>query len=121
MVDFDKYADAVYDDARYNCLHFFCEVYQQLTGIDLSSDVRELCRERNLRQVCPEKLSNFSLLNTPKSPCLAVLRSPTHVHCGIYENGRVTHLERSGLVSQSPHIAEHRYKSVKYYDYNTKE
>lgn len=121
MVDYAKYANVVYDDAHYNCLHFFCEIYQALTDIDLSSDVKELCTTRNQRQICPEKLSRFVPIEAPKSPCIAVLRSATNVHCGIYADGSITHLERSGLVSQAPHIAQHRYKSVKYYDYNVKE
>ena len=121
MVDYAKYKNVVYDDARYNCLHFACEVYHDLTGIDLSSDVKELCTTRNQRQVCPEKLSHFILIAAPKSPCIAVLRSATNVHCGIYIDGNILHLDQSGINSQAPHIAQRQFSSVKYYDYNVKE
>ena len=120
MLDLKKYKDARYDDARYNCLHFACAVYQDLTGIDLTANVGELCTSRDNRHVCPEKLSNFVLIDVPKSPSIAVLRSPTHVHCGIYIDGNIVHLDKDGIKSQPPHICACNYQSVKYYDYQSK-
>lgn len=118
MLDLSKYRDVKYDDADYNCLHFACSVYRDLTGIDLSSDVTELCQSRRHRHVCPDKLSRFVLIDNPKTPCIAVMRSPVSVHCGVYINGAIVHLDETGIKSQQPHIAKHQYQSVKYYDYN---
>lgn len=120
MLDWSKYEAISYDDARYNCLHFACDVYHDMTSIDLSADVSELCTTRSQRQVCPEKLGHFILIDAPITPCLAVLRSPTNVHCGIYLDGNIVHLDDTGIKSQQPHIAQRQYQSVKYYDYQPK-
>lgn len=120
MLDLSKYNDVKYDDADYNCLHFACSVYRDITGIDLSADVTELCQSRSQRHVCPDKLSHFVLIDMPIEPCIAVLRSPVSVHCGVYINGAIVHLDESGIKSQPPHIAQYHYQSVKYYDYNAK-
>lgn len=120
MLDLSKYKNVKYDDGKYNCLHFACAVYHDLTSIDLSADVGELCTSRNQRHVCPDKLSSFVLIDAPKSPSIAVLRSPTNVHCGVYINGNIVHLDKDGIKSQPPHIIARNYQSVKYYDYQSK-
>lgn len=120
MLDLNKYRDVQYDDLSYNCLHFACDIYQDITGVALSPAVAELSTSREKRHVCPNKLSHFILIDKPKSPCIAVMRSPVNVHCGVYIDGKIIHLDDTGIKSQPPHIAQHNYQSVKYYDYDTK-
>lgn len=121
MLDLKKYSDTKYDEADYNCLHFACDIYQDLTGLSLSLDVIDLCTARNLRRICPDKLRRFVLIDTPINACIAVMRSPLAVHCGIYTNGSIIHLDTDGIKSQQPHIAQRHYKSVKYYAYYAEE
>ena len=118
MLDLSKYSDVKYDALRYNCLHFTCDVYYDITSIVLQPLVNDLCTERVQRRVYPEKLRQFVLIDVPKTPCIAVMRSPVSVHCGVYVNGAIVHLDETGIKSQPPHIAKHQYQSVKYYDYN---
>lgn len=120
MLDWDKYRDVKHDDLDYNCLHFVCDVYQDLTGIDLSPDVLELRAPLMHRRVCPDKLSYFILRAAPIDSYIAVMRNPNNVHCGIFLNGHIVHLDKDGIKSQPPHIAQRQYQTVKYYDYKPK-
>lgn len=120
MLDLKKYGDVKYDDLNYNCLHFAIDVYRDLTDINLSFDVIDLCTTRTQRRICPEKLRQFVLIDAPIDPCIAVMRSPMGAHCGVYTNGSIIHLDSDGIKSQPPHIAQLHHQSVKYYDYNHK-
>lgn len=103
-----------YNDTTYNCLHYSVDKYKALTGIDVGLYVSELLTDKNARAINPAKLANFSLLDAPASPCLAVMRGAV-VHAGIYHDGLIHHLTESGEHAVPPHIARLQHGTVKYY------
>lgn len=103
-----------YNDKTYNCLHYSVDKYKALTGIDVGLYVSELLTDKNARAINPAKLANFSLLDAPVSPCLAVMRG-VGAHAGIYHDGVIHHLTETGEHATPAHIAQLQYGAIKYY------
>lgn len=107
-----------YDDKSYNCLHYAVDKYKAITGVDVELYVSELMTSKDNRTINPAKLANFSQLDTPASPCFAVMRGAT-VHAGIYHNGVILHLTETGEQATPLHIAKLQYGTVKFYEFCT--
>ena len=104
----------IYDDKSYNCLHYAVDKYQAITGVDIGLYVAELMTGKDNRKINPAKLSQFTPLDAPVSPCFAVMRGAT-VHAGIYHNGVIHHLTEAGEHATPAHIAQLQYGAIKYY------
>lgn len=104
----------IYDDKTYNCLHYAVDKYQAITGVDIGLYVAELMTGKDNRKINPAKLSQFTPLDAPASPCFAVMRGAT-VHAGVYHDGLIHHLTESGEQAVPPHIAQLQHGLIKYY------
>jgi len=101
---------------KYHCAHFACEVWQSLTGEDISNKfggilapVGEQVAEYNLRRV-------FTRLKKPESPCIVLMqRKGTTPHVGIYIRGRVLHITKAGVQYQPLDIASIEFNRVGFY------
>ena len=117
QIDWSKYARKQYDDDNYDCLHFACEIYHQLTDIDISDDVFVICPNTGKRLVNPQKLREYQPLTAPKSPCFALMhRDDGRTHAGIFIDGCIVHLTKSGLQYLPPHLLTATYPKINYYD-----
>ncbi len=90
----DKYLDRVYRPGQYNCLHFTCEVWADLTGQDIRERLEGLLagalRDRTLGKLHARA---FRALPGPVDPCLVLFQGngPTP-HMGVWIRGKVLHI-----------------------------
>lgn len=89
----DKFLDRVYDLKNYNCAHFVTEVWEDLTGEDIS----ELCGSF-VGNDAWSSLKDRKKLRKPESPCVAIMQNPSILpHAGIYVEGRILHITETGV------------------------
>lgn len=105
----------MYDDKTYNCLHFACDFYKELTGNDPCLFVDGLLTDKDHRRVNSSALSAFSPTPTPKDGAWAVMHG-VDVHIGIYQNGLIHHLTENGRHATPPHIAQLNHGRITYYE-----
>lgn len=113
-LDLSKYINKKYDDTHYNCLHFAVEIYRDLTGVDMSTQVSGLLKGKSQRHVDIKKLKQFKWLAEPTDPCLAIMHGD-ELHAGIYHQSKIIHITESGIQNIAPHFAEIRHGRIKYY------
>lgn len=109
-----NYRDAKYDDKDYNCLHFVCDAYKDLTNQDLSIFVNDLMTSQDKRTINPAKLSSLKKLAEPVNPCLAVMHG-AEPHAGIFVDGFILHLNHNGVGILPPHLAQLQFGLITYY------
>ena len=116
-IDWSQYTSKQYNDDNYDCLHFACELYQDITGINVIDDVFVTCPSTARRIVNPSKLREYQPLSAPKSPCFALMhRADGKTHAGVYIDGCIVHLTRGGLQYLPPHLLATSYPVINYYD-----
>jgi hypothetical protein len=107
-----------YDEENYNCLHFFTEVWERLTGEPVAERFAGLLGgDLQARSVTRANLTTLTPLKAPESPCMAILRRPRITpHVGIYLERRILHIQpRLGVQFQPVEIAALGFKKVSYY------
>lgn len=116
-IDWSKYTSKQYDDDNYDCLHFACELYNELTGISVDDGVFTQCQNTGKRIVNPTMLRRYQPLQSPKSPCFVVMhRVDKRTHAGVYIDGCIVHLTKNGLQYLPPHLLATNYPVIHYYD-----
>lgn len=116
-IDWSRYTSKQYNDDNYDCLHFACELYQDITGINVSDDVFVMCQNTGKRIVNPSKLREYQPLSAPKSPCFALMhRADGKTHAGVYIDNCIIHMTRGGLQYIPPHLLTISYPVINYYD-----
>lgn len=112
----DKYFNRRYSAKNYNCAHLVCEVWQDLTGVDISHSMSGFLCAPTARTVPRERLRVFRVVPKPVTPCIVFmqrLRSPPHV--GIWVRGRVLHiLENSKVQYQPLDVVTRGFKKVRF-------
>lgn len=103
----DKYLDRQFNAQTYNCWSFVREVWADLTKSDLGHQT-------------PESANNLicSLCRTPAptDPCLVLLaKQNQEPHVGIYYQGRLLHLSKTGPEYRPLNQVTLLYKEVQYY------
>jgi hypothetical protein len=96
-MNIDKFFGRVYDAREYNCLHFTCEVWADLTGEDIRARMDGLLagavEARKLRR---PHVHAFKRLPSPVGPCLVLFQAPKAApHIGVYLRERVLHIQSS--------------------------
>ena len=116
-IDWSKYTGKAYDDDNYDCLHFACELYHEMTDINVSDSVFVIDQQTGKRLVNPQTLRDYTALPMPKSPCFALMhRHDSKTHAGVYIDGCIVHLTKSGLQYLPPHLLTATYPKINYYD-----
>jgi len=116
MFHVDKYLLKEYDQQRYNCWHFACEVWAELTGNKLNPYLPVDWFANLLDQYATDASISFSRLEQPESPCLVLLRRARVVpHVGVYYSGRILHLGEKGASYVPLHHLTALYPKVEYY------
>jgi hypothetical protein len=93
----DQFMGRVYNARSYNCAHFVCDVWEQETGQhigDTLAGVLHAPRERKLK--LPD-VHRVTVLASPESPCLVLMRNRWESHVGVYLRGKVLHLIETGV------------------------
>jgi hypothetical protein len=93
----DSYLHKQFNDRSYNCFDFVREVWKDLTGKDLG------CQTPSVHSVDTYTIQALSVAESlkkhdaPVDPCIVLmLRKRLEPHIGIYDRGRVLHLNRQG-------------------------
>lgn len=91
----DIYFGRRYDSTSYNCGHFVCDVWRDITGQDIRAPMGGFLAGPGKRQAIRADLKVFKRLEGPSSPSIVLFqgfRQPPHV--GIYWRGRVLHISK---------------------------
>jgi hypothetical protein len=112
----DPYLSRVYQNGQYTCSEFAREVWLDLTGEDIAERLKALFRWGDDRHVAVSGYRSFTRLDTPESPCIALMRRARTVpHMGIYLRRRILHLTEAGAAFQRPEMAALTFKTLRYY------
>lgn len=92
---------------NYTCNEFACDVWKQITGLDLA--------DRLLKSLAGN--GDFQKLDTPQSPCIVYFtnnnQTPTHV--GVFFDNKVLHLTMRGVQYMPLEIISVGFKEVRFY------
>ena len=119
-MSFDALFQHEYDYERYNCLHFTVETWRALFGVDLSFLTQAFVREGSMHSLSAiSRLKTFRRLRRPQSPCLCLMRGlvADETHIATFLDGRVLHINESGVQYFPPEVVFPQYKKVLFYEY----
>ena len=86
-MNLDQFLDRTWTDS-YTCNEFACEVWQHMTGEDLTERLTAFLNGTG----------GFKQLSVPESPCIAMfLRKNADNHVGIFIDGKLLHLTSKGV------------------------
>lgn len=115
-MNLDKFFDRTYNESSYNCAHFVSEVWQYMTGEDISEKLTGFTTSRDKRSVNMKLRFDFERLVTPVTPCLILMhRRRTSTHVGIYINGKILHLTEKGVQRVSIENATYGFNKYGFY------
>lgn len=112
----DKYLLKPYDKREYNCAHFAAEVWEDLTGFNLSEILTGFMRKKSERSINISDLRMLKQLEAPASPCLVWLHNKNVSHVGIYNNGRVLHNSEEGVKFELLETLSVGFKKVRFFN-----
>ena len=100
----------------YNCLDFVREVWQAMTGLDITDRLTGLQGDFLDRKATKSGYVAFSQLKGPLHPCLVVMQRGKMVpHIGVYINGKIMHMTGRGVQLMPPVVARGYYTKLRYY------
>lgn len=113
----DKFLDRQFNEDSYNCLHFACEAWLDLTGQDIRQRLDDLLAvPAAQRRIGRAYTADFKRLDRPHSPCLVLMQRPRSTpHIGVYVRGRVLHIREEGVEFQPLNVATLGFKRVRFY------
>lgn len=112
----DAFFHRKYNRETYNCAHFVCDVWENLTGEQIAHKLGPLLLPPKERYVAPELRRHFRKLERPESPCVVLMQrrgSPPHV--GIFVRGRVLHIHERGVEFQPTDVASRGFERTGFY------
>lgn len=113
----DKFFNRTYERNHYNCAHFVCEVWKDLTGQDISGSMSGFLVPMKERHALPTLRRYFERLEGPRSPCIVLMQRPRYApHVGIYLRGRVLHIQEHGVEFQPIDVATIGFTQIGYYN-----
>lgn len=106
----------IYNENTYNCAHFTCDLWELITGYNLSNNLGSLLLPPLKRSVRGLKSKVFDKLNQPVSPCLVLFsNSINSTHIGVFINGRVMHISKQGVRYETLYDAKIGFSKVRFY------
>lgn len=112
----DKFFSRSYNVNTYNCAHFVTEVWEHLTGKDISHIMYGFLRPEKERFAKNELRHSFEALKEPSSPCIVLMRRrkfPPHV--GVFYNNKVFQITRNGVEYLPLEVARRGYDKIRFY------
>lgn len=101
-----------YRKNEYDCVHYAVEKYEQVAGRPLPL---RLCCDDKGTYVDPSSLGAFRAIETPRAPCLVVMRG-VEVHLGVFDGELVWHMDEGGEKAAPLHIVETQHGKAKFYE-----
>ena len=100
---FDDYFNKVYNKNTYNCAHFVCDVWEDITGDDIRESFRGFLLPFKSRTATFGMRHRFKRLVEPVEPSIVLMSNRTGTpHVGIYTRGKVLHIRECGGVQYQP-------------------
>lgn len=97
-MNLDVYYDKVYNESKYNCAHFVCEVWEKLTGFDVSWALAGAMTGQTDRRLDAHRLLSLKRLEAPESPCIALFQAGRRApHVGIFLEDKILHITKDGV------------------------
>lgn len=92
----DVYYTKKYDGLTYNCAHFACDVWFDVTGQDVSPYLKGLDTSRPQLNTAAGLLKELKQSLTPVDPSIVIFQYHGEPpHAGVYLRGRVLHITKS--------------------------
>lgn len=111
----EKYLFKTFSLHDYNCWHFACDVWADLTGVRLHSSIEDF-HLGALNGYALRQSECLTPIPSPQSPCLVLMqRQRIHPHVGVYVNGRLLHLKESGAAYVDLQHVTALYPKVSFY------
>lgn len=116
-MNIDKYFTKVYNEDSYNCAHFVCEFWQELTGEDITHKLLPLLSSKDKRTAKGmHGNSLFTKHKNPVDPCIVVAkRKGNGTHVGVYHNGKIIHITKTRTEFVKPRIFMLMFDVARYY------
>ncbi len=125
-INVDKYLSKTYNIRTYNCFSFAREIWLELTGTDLGKQTPDnpdthqgsvtTLQALQYNHTALQVANTLIRLDSPEDPCLVLLqRARLEPHIGVFYQGRVLHLNRSGAYYVPLGQITPGYPSVSYY------
>lgn len=103
MISLEIY-DREYHPDTYNCAHFVCDVWDEVTGTKLGDRLKSFLLPGNVRTAAMSVRHGFTRLPGPKENSLAMMNmSLLNPHIGIYCKNRILHLGPQGVMHMDAH------------------
>lgn len=112
----DKFYRRKYNSDNYNCAHFVCEVWEHLTQNKITEQMQGFLLPVANRRAPFSLRREFTRLLTPESPCIALMLRPGYAsHVGIFIDGKIFHIRKTGVEYQPVDVASFGFKTIRYY------
>ena len=116
-MNIDKYLDRVYNERNYNCAHFVCEVWNDITGQDISILLAGFLRAPSKRWLDAHKLARLTPLDAPETLAIALFQScKRDAHVGIWLDGKILHIGEKGVELTCIELLRISFNQVRFYD-----
>lgn len=116
MTGLDSFFTRRYNRQTYNCAHFCCEVWEELTGQNIEHDLEGFLRPPKERRTDPALRRKFQKLTKPESPCLVLMQRRGSVpHAGVFIRGKIIHLHELGVEFLPVDVATRGFEKLGFY------
>lgn len=115
-MNLDKYFEKVYNESKYNCAHFVCEIWLELFKQDISFALDGALRGPRQRKLDAHTLNVFERLEAPSGPCLALFQLRRKApHVGIFLDGKILHITQKGVEWNCLEVLMLSFNQVRFY------
>lgn len=97
-LDLNEFLSRQYDEDKYHCVHFLCDVWEHATGDDIRPRFGKLLNEAlNAKNIIAPMRMGFEKLDKPVNPCIVLFQGKKmQPHVGMWFNRKVIHLWEEG-------------------------
>jgi hypothetical protein len=115
MTSVDPYLSRIYEINSYTCLHFACDVWEDLTGTNVTPVFTEILPPKH-GLLTKNTVKKFSRVPQPVDPCFVLMRNKSDTpHMGVYLRRRVLHLTGTGAKYESLDTLRGIYPDIRFY------
>ena len=100
-----------YDARAYCCEHFVIDAFKHYKQVDLTDKLLDKSGFFNVKN-----LKNFKSLAEPVQYCFVMFRASNKAHVGLWVDGKVLHLEPSGVTWQPMDYIKQQFDRVNFYE-----
>jgi hypothetical protein len=119
-VSIDAFFNRTYNPNTYNCAHFVTEVWEHVTGSNIEGIMQGFLLPVKDRFAKTSLRHSFKRLKSPEHMALVLMRRPkTTPHVGLFYNGKVLQIERTGVTYLPLKIATLGFSKVSFYKCQT--